>query len=40
MNWTESKIFRKAKAGYEVASIVALIFWLPILAFIAFLFWF
>jgi len=30
--WTETKIFRKASAGYDVAKVVIFLFWIPLLA--------
>ena len=31
-NWTESRIFRGAEAGYKLAKIMGVIFWLPFIA--------
>jgi len=30
--WTETKIFRKASAGYDFAKVVIFLFWIPLLA--------
>ena len=32
MKWTESRIFRGAEAGYKLAKIMGIIFWLPFIA--------
>ena len=33
--FTDTMVFRKANAGYELAKVVGILFWMPIIAFSA-----